>query len=379
MSIHLKSPGNWRVVVRVNGRRSDRLVRGTRQEAKAEEARLLEAARTAGPASVVGATQTFETFCVELYASAAKNNLKASTWQKRKYVLAQLLRVLGQVPLTLVGGASTVERYKAERLAAGLAKVSINNELRVLRRVLRWAHELGVLPQAVRIPFFKQGKRRNAGAWTAAEVERLLDACRRVSPSIYPMVLFLATTGARRGEAIALPWKHVDLGRGVARIWAIEAVGEEAEWSPKSMDREVPIPDAMLSYLTAPRISDTWVFPSSEKGRYAYWPSLQFDRARDAAGLKGGAHKLRHTYASHFLERNPNLFLLGRVMGHSNTRVTELYSHLVPGYLDGAKNVVTFQVPGTMAADEKPPDGLHVAQDVAQTKAASPSDEEKPL
>ena len=66
-------------------------------------------------------------------------------------------------------------------------------------------------------------------------------------------------------------------------------------------------------------------------------------------------------------------------MGHSNTRVTELYSHLVPGYLDGAKNVVTFQVPGTMADDEKPQDRLHVAQDVAHTKSPSPSDEEKPL
>jgi integrase len=119
---------------------------------------------------------------------------------------------------------------------------------------------------------------------------------------------------------------------------------------------EVPIPDAILPYLTGPRLSDEWVFPSSEKTRYAYWPALQFDRARDAAELKGGAHKLRHTYASHFLQKNPNLFLLGRVMGHSHSRVTELYAHLVQGYLDAARNVVTF-------------DTSDLARDLAQTKA----------
>ncbi len=57
---------------------------------------------------------------------------------------------------------------------------------------------------------------------------------------------------------------------------------------------------------------------------YACWPQRAFDRARRAAGLKGGPHTLRHTCATHFLKHNPDLYLLGRVLGHSHGRVTEL-------------------------------------------------------
>jgi hypothetical protein len=39
----------------------------------------------------------------------------------------------------------------------------------------------------------------------------------------------------------------------------------------------------------------------------------------------------------------PDLFALGRLLGHSHVRVTEIYGHLLPGHLDEARNVVTFQ------------------------------------
>ena len=64
-----------------------------------------------------------------------------------------------------------------------------------------------------------------------------------------------------------------------------------------------------------------------------------------APALKGGPHKARHTYASHFLRTRPDLFLLGRVLGHSHSRVTELYGHLLPDHLAEARNVVQFASP----------------------------------
>jgi len=49
----------------------------------------------------------------------------------------------------------------------------------------------------------------------------------------------------------------------------------------------------------------------------------------------------RHTYASHFLASVPDLFLLAQVLGHSSIRITELYSHMLPGRLNRAKNAVS--------------------------------------
>ncbi len=62
------------------------------------------------------------------------------------------------------------------------------------------------------------------------------------------------------------------------------------------------------------------------------------------AKLKGGPHKARHTFASHLLAAKPDLFLLGRILGHSHSRVTELYSHLIPEHLVAARDVVTFEL-----------------------------------
>jgi integrase len=211
-------------------------------------------------------------------------------------------------------------------------------------------------------------------------VQRLLFEVARVSPDIFHIVLFLATTGARRGEALSLPWQHVDVSKRIVKIWTVPGEDKdelEAEWSPKTREREVPMPDVLLPYFQGDRLSSKWVFPSRQTGdRFAFWPARQFDRARDAAGLKGGAHQLRHTFASHFLERNPDLFLLARLMGHSHTKVTELYSHLVPGYLDRARNVVVFEFPepGQAAASKE----TDLAQDLAQEARGDSAEWQEP-
>jgi integrase len=59
-----------------------------------------------------------------------------------------------------------------------------------------------------------------------------------------------------------------------------------------------------------------------------------------ANNLRGGPHTCRHTYASHFLQAVPDLHQLAGILGHSQTRVTELYTHLLPGHLDRARNAV---------------------------------------
>ncbi len=66
--------------------------------------------------------------------------------------------------------------------------------------------------------------------------------------------------------------------------------------------------------------------------------------------ITGGPHKCRHTYASFFLQNRPDLFALGRVLGHSSARVTELYSHLLPDHLADVRAAIpTFEAAPTAA------------------------------
>jgi integrase len=168
---------------------------------------------------------------------------------------------------------------------------------------------------------------------------------------VLPLVVFLANTGCRRGEALALRWEGVDLERGLVRFWPSRF------WQPKNNSpREVPISTALRPWLEGARRS-THVFPSrlidEETGirrPYATWPQKQFETARDAAGLSGGPHKLRHTFASHFLAARPDLPLLAEILGHSSTYVTEIYAHMLPGHLERARDAVSMPAPAEALA-----------------------------
>src|SRR5258708_11989500 len=54
------------------------------------------------------------------------------------------------------------------------------------------------------------------------------------------------------------------------------------------------------------------------------------DLTRKRAGLTGGPHTPRDTFASHFLQAVPDISLLVRVLAHSSQRVTEIYSYPFP-------------------------------------------------
>ena len=56
---------------------------------------------------------------------------------------------------------------------------------------------------------------RKVRASSREELIKLLVATAEVSPELVPIVVFLINTGARKGEALALTWKSVNLERGL--------------------------------------------------------------------------------------------------------------------------------------------------------------------
>ena len=312
--------------------------RETRREAVADEHDLRQTLKN--PPADRSPVPSVWRFCVDEYLPHAKLRLSASWRRNQNYTLVTIGERL-DVPLTAVTTAR-MEEYMRSRLADGIAEVSVNNELRILRRLLSFAKERGHIDEVPPCPPLPVAEQR-VKCWSLAEIERLLESCAMKAPAILPLVAFLANTGCRRGEAVALRWESVDLARRLVRIEPGNG------WAPKSRRaREVPINDALLPWLQLPRRSE-YVFPSRKGTRYADWPARDWGVAEKAAGLKGGVHTLRHSYASHFLAARPDLPQLGYIMGHSDAAVTRLYAHMLPDHLERAREAVSFVAPAAAA------------------------------
>lgn len=335
MGVYKKGPNKWRVVIYLGtGKREDWIVEGTKDDARSFEARK-RVELEAGTLPEFRTAPTFSDFYRLQYKPFAEVRLKARTWKNRTYTLANLDAHFGSYRLTEIK-RPLVEQYQNARLKE-VKPSTINDEVKVLRTIMRYAIANGVPCGKVDFPDLPVRGKRKIKAWTADEVAALLSSVRERSPHIYGLVLFLLNTGCRKGEALALEWHNVDLRRRLIRIEPNE------EWQPKDDEpREIPISDHLLLYFNAMHKHKRWVFPADTGERYAFWPQLAFDRARKAAGLKGGPHATRHSFATHFLKKQPDLFLLAKVLGHSDITVTKLYSHLLPDHLERALNAVDF-------------------------------------
>jgi integrase len=155
------------------------------------------------------------------------------------------------------------------------------------------------------------------------------------APELLPVLVFLVNTGCRKGEAIACEWSWIDTAASMVRIPVCDV------WQPKSgKPREIPMSNSLKAILAGPRRHERWAFPTRFGGRYAEFPKDRFDLVRKAAKVTGGPHTARHTYASLFLQAVPDMFLLAKILGHSQVRITELYSHLLPDHLARGRNAV---------------------------------------
>ena len=324
--------GTRRIVIWTKNRRNEWIVQGTKADGDAFEARKrLEL--NAGLLST-RAAPTFSDFAKHQYVPFAQVNLKRSTWLKvRRYQLATLRDFFGPMRLTEIS-AEAIERYKMAR-AGDIGRSSVNNELRVLRTVLNFAADLGYPASKPKIVKFKARGQGRVKTWTLPELSRLFEEARKESETLMRILVFLANTGCRKGEAIAAEWDWIDFQSEMIRIPSNDY------WQPKNgKPREIPMSDYCRVILSGDRKSERWVFPKNEYVRYTEFPKDAFWAARNRAELKGGPHTLRHTFASLFLQKQPDLFLLAKVLGHSHQRVTELYTHLLPEHLARARNAV---------------------------------------
>ena len=157
---------------------------------------------------------------------------------------------------------------------------------------------------------------------TAEETLRLKNAMQHSeNQQLQFIVPLLLMTGARKRELLDARWEHFDLDR---RNWRIPT-------SKSGKPRHVPLSAIVLEILAQiPRWEGCpFVVPNPQtrlpyKSLYCSW-----NTARKEAGLpEVRMHDLRHSMASNMVNSGRSIYEVAKVLGHTQLKTTQRYSHL---------------------------------------------------
>src|SRR5689334_914238 len=175
---------------------------------------------------------------------------------------------------------------------------------------------------------------------SADEAKRLLAVADSLKTRV--MLSLCYGCGLRAGEVVRLKVKHIDSAQKIIRV----------EQSKGRKDRNVMLSPQMIDLLRQwwkarpsrydgdTPVQERWLFPGA-KGRRIGKPittrhlSRLFHEAADAAGIKKSVtlHALRHSFATHLLERGTDIRIIQALLGHDKLETTARYTRVATGMI----------------------------------------------
>src|SRR5512132_3269643 len=144
--------------------------------------------------------------------------------------------------------------------------------------------------------------------------------------------------GLRASEIVRLKVKHIDSAQKIIRI----------EQSKGRKDRNVMLSPETLDLLrqwwkvrpsrydAGLPLQERWLFPSKKAaGKPTRQLSRLFHEAADAAGIRKSVtlHALRHSFATHLLERGTDIRIIQALLGHDKLDTTARYTRVATGMI----------------------------------------------
>jgi integrase len=260
------------------------------------------------------------------------------------------------------------ERRAIDDASQGLDRRTVNYVHTILHRsfkdAVRWVR-LARNPADAADPPRAGQKSDGVNTWDATTLRAFLAQSRESEDRLHALWVLLATTGMRRGEAIGLRCKDVDLAKGrlrvvqtITQIRSQVSIGE-----PKTAQgrRSIALDSATVAVLREHRkamLEERLLVgvDFSDEGLVFHHPdgsclrpdavSAQFVRRIDRQGLpRLTLHGLRHTWATLALEQGIHPRVVQERLGHSTIAITlGIYSHVAPTLHDEAASQVAARI-----------------------------------
>ncbi len=249
--------------------------------------------------------------------------LKPKTRSGYLRAVIRLTRFLGRSPDT--ASAEDLRDFQLHLVDAGVTAPTLNSMITALK--FFYGTTLGT-PEVVALMSPLPQPERLPAVLSAEEVAELL-AC---APNLKAQTALSVAYGAglRSSEVVRLKTIDIDSDRMVIRI----------DQGKGAKDRTAMLSPAVLQqlrtwYRTARARQQvrpgSWLFPG-QGGRHLSPRQLNrlFHQAADAAGINRRVclHTLRHSFATHLLEKNTDIRVIQMLLGHKKLETTARYSHV---------------------------------------------------
>ena len=230
-----------------------------------------------------------------------------------------------------------LRQYVSDLHAAGYARSSISRRLASLRSFFRFAQREGTVDSNPAKPLRNPRKQRTLPHFmTSEEVERLLlspNASEKMGARDLAILETMYSTGVRVSELVGLNVEDLDLEDGVARVrgkgkrerfapLGSFAVGAIQHWLEGRGDGALDWKDPVFVNRLGTRLSTRSVGRMLEK----YLAQAGLDR-------RTTPHTLRHSFATHLLDRGADIRSVQELLGHRSLVTTQIYTHLTTASL----------------------------------------------
>jgi len=238
-----------------------------------------------------------------------------------------------KVPITSAD-SDTILEFLSGLYRRKLSSRSVARQLAVLRVFFRFAVREGLLEEEPTLNLEAPRMWKSLPVYLSlSEVEKLLsmpDAATPLGARDSAMLEVLYSTGLRVSELVGLRTAEMDLAMGCVRC-----VGKG------NKERLVPLgraaAQALRRYLadSRPRLLRGRVSPlvflnhhGARMTRVGFWKVLKQYGRRAGLTTKLSPHKLRHSFATHLLERGADLRSVQAMLGHADISTTQIYTHV---------------------------------------------------
>ena len=230
----------------------------------------------------------------------------------------------------------TIRAFLANLNSQGVGHRSASRKLSVLKSFYRWLARRGAIPDdrvlAVRSP---KVSRAIPKFLSIPEIEALLNAPDREEESgarDAAILELMYSTGMRVGELASLKVGQPDLQ---ARLVVVEGKGRKERMLPLGSHAV----EAIRNYLVFRRrrrgvLNEMGpLFVNRFSGRLterSVARMIEKHVASAGIGRRISPHALRHSFATHLLDRGADLRAVQELLGHASLSTTQVYTHITP-------------------------------------------------